>query len=229
MEYSGIIFDFNGVLLWDTPLHDEAWQRFSLRLRGRVLTPDEMRQAVHGRTNAAILAYLTGQQLSVSAQRHLAHEKETLYQQLCLEWGPDFRLSPGAIELLNYLAAHDIPHAIATSSGAMNVEFYLEWLHLDTWFDAHKIVYDDGTLAGKPAPDCYQRAAARLGLPPETCVVVEDAPSGILAAQQAGIGRIYALGAAENQAALREIPGVHDVIEHLGLLPKEIFREKTAL
>ena len=54
-------------------------------------------------------------------------------------------------------------------------------------------------------------------------MVVEDAPSGILAAQQAGIGRIYALGPAENQAALRQISGVHEVIEHLGLLPKEMF------
>lgn len=224
MKYSGIIFDFNGVLLWDTPLNDEAWQRFSLQLRGRALTPDEMRQAVHGRTNAAALSYITGQQLSITEQRRLSEEKELLYQQLCLEWGHDFRLSPGSIELLNYLVAHDIPHTIATSSGAMNVEFYLEWLHLDTWFDIGKIVYDDGTLAGKPAPDCYQRAAARLGLSPEACVVVEDAPSGILAAQQAGIGRIYALGPTERHLALREISGVHEVIEHLGALPKEIFR-----
>ncbi len=223
MTYSGIIFDFNGVLLWDSALHDEAWQQFSLRLRGRALTTDEIRQFVLGRTNAAILAYLTGRELSVAEQRRLADEKEKHYQRLCLEWGTDFRLSPGTVEVLNYLVAHDIPHAIATSSGAINIEFYLEHLHLDTWFDTSHIIYDDGTLPGKPAPDCYRRAADRLGLPPEMCVVVEDAPSGILAAQQAGIGRIYAVGPPETHPALQQIGGVHGVIAHLGLLPKEMF------
>ncbi len=54
-------------------------------------------------------------------------------------------------------------------------------------------MYDDGTFPGKPAPDIYRIAAARLGRTPERCIVVEDSLSGIAAARAAGIGWIAAV------------------------------------
>lgn len=63
MKYKGIIFDFNGVLLWDAPLHIQAWQAMALRLRSAELNGDEFSSHVHGRTNAHILGYLTGRML----------------------------------------------------------------------------------------------------------------------------------------------------------------------
>ncbi|MFN2104070.1 MAG: HAD family hydrolase, partial [Candidatus Promineifilaceae bacterium] len=95
--------------------------------------------------------------------------------------------------LLDFLVEREIPHTIATASGKGNVDFFVEHLDLGRWFDATKIVYDDGTMAGKPAPDFYLAAAQRLGLPPERCIVIEDSISGLRAAQAAGIGRVIAL------------------------------------
>ena len=46
---------------------------------------------------------------------------------------------------------------------------------MDRWFDPRRIVYDDGTFSGKPAPDIYLRAAERIGLSPSRCIVAEDA------------------------------------------------------
>ena len=61
---------------------------------------------------------------------------------------------------------------------------------MDRWFDPRRIVYDDGTFSGKPAPDIYLRAAERIGLSPSRCIVAEDAPVGIEAARRAGMSVI---------------------------------------
>ena len=61
------------------------------------------------------------------------------------------------------------------------------------WFDYSKVVYDDGSFPGKPQPDIFLKAAANLALPPQACLVIEDAFSGILAANRAGIGTVLAI------------------------------------
>ena len=97
----------------------------------------------------------------------------------------------------------------------MNVGFFNEMLHLDTWFDMEKVVNDDGTFPGKPAPDIYLKAANILSLKPEDCVVIEDARSGIAAAYAAGIGYILAIGPKQSHASLQALPGVNEVVERL--------------
>jgi beta-phosphoglucomutase-like phosphatase (HAD superfamily) len=64
-------------------------------------------------------------------------------------------LSPGARGLLETLERRNIPRTIATSSEITNLNFFIEHLRLDRWFDVAKIVYDDGIRRGKPAPDIY--------------------------------------------------------------------------
>ena len=74
-----------------------------------------------------------------------------------------------------------------------NVEFYIREFKLEKWFDIDKIVYSDGSIAGKPAPDIFLIAAEKINLPPKECLVIEDALAGIKSAQAAGIGKIYAI------------------------------------
>ncbi|MCA9973550.1 MAG: HAD family phosphatase [Anaerolineales bacterium] len=223
MSYTGILFDFNGVLLWDSALHEQAWAAFARQVRQAPFTVDEMALQMHGRSNHAILEYLTGQTLDFAAAHALAQQKEAIYRQLCLDLGAAFRLSPGAAALLDWLAARGVPRTIATASEAINVAFFVEHLRLDRWFDVDQIVFDDGSFANKPAPDIYLRAAARLGLPPAACVVVEDSRAGIRAAHAAGAGQVVALGPAETHAALRQLPGVTLTIASLAQLPRSLF------
>lgn len=216
MNPQGIIFDFNGVLLWDSELHARAWKQVSAQLRGYPLSDREMIECVNGRTNDLILQYLLGRKCSPAETDEIAQAKEVLYRQMCLELNGDFQLSPGAVALLDALVAGNVPHAIASSSEKVNMGFYLQHLGLANWFHAQHIIYDDGTLpAGKPAPDIYLRAAQRLNLPPAACLVVEDSFSGIQAAYAAGIGCIVALGPAHSHAELADRPGVKRVITSL--------------
>lgn len=222
MAFHGVIFDFNGVLLWDSHLQEAAWARFARTLRSAPFTPAEMRVHMHGRPNRYVLEYLTGTVLRQEEIAELAAAKEQLYRELCLEQGSAFTLSPGASALLDWLAAQHLPRAIATSSEQNNVAFFVNHLRLATWFDPSVIVYDDGQLPGKPAPDIYLRAAAQLHLPPSACVVIEDAQSGIAAAHAAGIGHIIALGPSNNHDQLTQLAGVTTVISSLAEFPREL-------
>jgi beta-phosphoglucomutase len=220
--YAGIIFDFNGVLLWDTDIQEQAWRDFSTKLQGIPLSHEEIRDYVHGRPNKVTLEYITGKTLTPDEAHRLSQEKETLYRQRCLTW-EGFTLSPGARELLDFLVERHIPHIIATASEQTNVRFFIEHLELAKWFDLDKIVLDNGVIPGKPAPDIYLRAAENIGLAPAECVVVEDSVSGICAAYRAGIGKIYALGPKEKHDDLRNLEGVSEVITHLGEIPTSNF------
>lgn len=81
--------------------------------------------------------------------------------------------------MLDYLAAAEIPRTIATASAKSNVDFYFDLFHLDKWFEFGKVAYDDGTFPGKPEPHICLKAAQKLDLLPQSCIVVEDANSGI--------------------------------------------------
>jgi HAD superfamily hydrolase (TIGR01509 family) len=221
MPFDGIIFDFNGVLWWDHALVEKGWQRTAVELRGSLFSAGELARIVHGRNARDTLEYLAGHPLSEPETRRLIDEREAAYRALCLREGKNFRLSPGAMELLDFLRAGNIPRTIATASEKMNVDFFVERLELARWFDPSLIVYDNGVLRSKPAPDFYRQAAANLGLDPAQCVVVEDSLSGMRAARAAGIGYVVGLGySSVEEEGLREIPA-DAVVLNLGQLDRQ--------
>lgn len=186
MAYSGVIFDFNGTLFWDTKLHNKAWNIF-LQKYNKHLTDKELFEKIHGKNNADIFRYLFGDITEKEIQGYVL-EKELLYQQLCLE--TNMQLAPGAIDFFNFLKSNGIPFTIATASGKENVDFYFEHLPLNKWFDPNKIVYNNGHIKGKPDPEIYHTAMGIISKKPEDIVVFEDANMGLLAAKNAKAGRI---------------------------------------
>lgn len=214
-KFLGIIFDFNGVLWWDEALQEKAWRQFAEQWLGISLTSEVMATHVHGRNNRHTLEFLAGSSLDSDTLAQLSEQKEVIYRGLCLAQGEDFVLSPGAMGLLDDLAGRGIPRTIATASGKGNLEFFFAHLRLGCWFDRQCIVYDDGTMLGKPAPDIYLQAAQRLGLNPVDCVVVEDSLSGIRAAFSAGIGHIIALRSIKDSDLLSGTDGIDQVVENL--------------
>ena len=222
MRAQGVIFDFNGVLFADSDLQEQAWQVMARRLRGREMTAEEFALHMHGRANAYVLGYLAGRAIGDAGElAELTETKESLFRDLCLKSPGRLALSAGAPELLEWLAAGGIPRTIATSSGIRNVEFFIGQLHLDRWFELAKLVYDDGLRPGKPAPDMYLAAAANIGLEPGRCVVVEDAVSGVMAAEAAKIGCIVGIAASADHARLLASRGAAVVIGTLRDFPRE--------
>ena len=224
MKYSGIIFDFNGTLFFDSDKHEDAWRFFSEKLRGNPISNEELQKFILGRTNRSILEYLLGKTLDDERVSQLSEEKEQIYREKCINDPVNLKLVPGAVELLDYLKGKQIPYTIATGSGKSNLLFYMKSLSLNKWFDLNKMVFDDGFLPGKPEPDIYLKAADKIGVSPEKCIVVEDSISGIEAAYRANIGKIVAIGPENKHESLKKLKGVNYVISNFNEFDKSILQ-----
>jgi beta-phosphoglucomutase len=109
-------------------------------------------------------------------------EKESLYRELSAG-----QLTPlaGLERLVHLLRKRGLPVALATSAPAENVPHTLGEIGLLA--DFPHVVRSDEVPRGKPAPDVFLAAAARLGLPPDDCLAFEDAPMGVESALAAGL------------------------------------------
>ena len=219
----GIIFDFNGTLYWDSQLHYDAWREYSALLREKPFTDEEMRDRMFGHTNSDIIEYLIGHKPTQEMVDKYGKEKEAVYRKRCLLDPEKFKLAPGAIELLDYLKEKNIPRTIATMSEWDNVEFYIKEFHLENWFDVDKIVYSDGTIPGKPAPDIFLIAADKIGLNPKDCVVIEDAVAEKKKKKSAGIGKIIAIASLEPIEFYEKMEGLSQIISNFYEFDKNLF------
>ena len=208
----GCIFDFNGTLLFDTPAHADAWRAFLLE-EGVAVTDADIQKHIQGRPNPDILRHflgeLTDQEILTCSKR-----KEEKYRAVCLQKNDWFRLVDGVPEMFDRLQAEGVPFTIATSSQWDNVSFYFEHLGLDRWFTPETLVFDDGKMRGKPAPDIYLRAMALIGCRPDECAVFEDSLSGIQAGRAAGAGWIIAVDSDLDREKLLRVEGVSRVISN---------------
>ena len=167
-------------------LHAEAFGVFAERHGLPPLTKED-RARLDGRRNSEIFPILFNRDVPREEWLAYEHEKEGLYRELSRG-----RLSPlnGLHDLIERLRAERIPIALATSAPKANVVHTLAELDLAAEFPV--IVRGDEVARGKPAPDVFIEAARRLGVEPADCLVFEDAPMGIAAAQAAGM-RVVAL------------------------------------
>lgn len=202
-----VIFDFNGTLFADSDKHREGWKRF-LAKYGLDVDDEELRTHYLGRTNPYILKRVFGEDLAPELIAERTLEKEATYRDCCREDPDSFHLIEGATAFLDFLKESGVDFTIATGSEYSNVDFYFAEFDLGKWFDRSRVVLDDGTFPGKPAPDGYLRAAKVLGVDPADCVVFEDSISGVRAAHAAGIGKIVAICTEVSAERLLSYPGV---------------------
>ncbi|MBQ8849129.1 MAG: HAD family phosphatase [Clostridia bacterium] len=194
MNLKGILFDFNGTLLFDSDMHMEAFRRVLPKYYGiEAPSLDDMLATVFGRTNRMFYTSRISPDYTEDDLKTFVERKENEYFNICMELGESFRLADGAYEMLDAIKESGIPYCLATGSERINVEFYMKHLNLDRWFSWDNIVYENGTFVGKPAPDIYHLAAERLGLSTSDCLVFEDGTSGIRAANAAGAGAVIAV------------------------------------
>ena len=193
MTLQGILFDFNGTLFFDSEMHLAAFREMFRRAGLPALSDEDTIHRMFGRNNERICREQFIPDAGPDEVAAFARDKEALYQSFCLQMPERMHLVEGAPAMLDYLKEAGVPFCLATGSGLENIVFYREHLGLDRWFSPDRIVYFDGSFPGKPAPDIYRIAAARLGLAPADCMVLEDGTSGLRAAAAAGAGALAAL------------------------------------
>lgn len=191
----GIIFDFNGTLVFDTEAHEKAWHALIPELRGSAFSEEEFKRQVHGHTNREIFSYVFGKPLTEEEALPFGERKEALYRGFLQADKAACRLVPGAEAFFTLLFEAGVPMGIATAAPASNVAFYRTFFGLDRWFSESRIVFADGTLPGKPHPALFLRAIGQLGLSPSQVCIVEDSTLGVQAARASGAGRVIGISA----------------------------------
>ncbi len=179
-----MLWDLDGTLVDTAELHWRAW-RDAVAAEGLTVTYDQFR-ASFGQRNDLILRGWYGEALSAGLVRRIGDAKEARFRRLVEREG--VRPLPGAAEWVARLAEAGWRQAIASSAPRANVEAIRRALPFAASFQA--CVAAEDVAAGKPDPEVFLVAAARLGVEPARCVVVEDAEAGVEAAHRAGMASI---------------------------------------
>jgi beta-phosphoglucomutase family hydrolase len=180
-SFRAYLFDCDGTIVDSMPLHYIAWKK-SLA-EWNCPFQEELFYAWGGRPVTEIIAALNEQHGLAMPVDAVAKRKEELYYELL----PQVKAIPEVIEHVE--AQHGrIPLAVVSGSRRNSVVGSLTALHLLDKFDT--LVCAEDYTRGKPAPDCFLVAAARLDVDPKDCLVFEDTDMGIEAATAAGMASV---------------------------------------
>lgn len=174
-----VIFDLDGLLIDSEPLQFTAWYEY-LETLGHTLTGDVLAKMLGRRLIDSSRIVVDEFGLEITAEQ-VAEERDRHFLSMVPgNIGPQ----PGAIELVETLHSRGIPMALATSGHRLYVDLALESASIPRLFAVE--VTGDLVTHGKPHPETFLKAASLLDLAPERCLVLEDAPNGVLAAVAAG-------------------------------------------
>lgn len=181
-----LIFDCDGVVVDSNRLHVETWKETAAAHGYPMADPEHIGKC--GLRTIAVIRELLRWPVDEEEAVRLGEEKESRYRDRIRAGG--IVPIPGVRETLEKAAAMGIPCALGSSAPPENARLCLESLGLVPFFRA--VVTGGDVARGKPHPDIFLAAAEKLGVPPEECLVIEDAPAGVEAAHRAGM-RVVAL------------------------------------
>ncbi len=176
----GVLFDLDGLILDTEILYSRFWME-ACHFYGFPMTYEQSltMRALDRRKGAAMLEHYFGPGIDYLKTRT---KRVELMEEFVDAHGVG--LKPGIRELLAFLDDQGIATAITSSSPIPRIQKYLGFHGLENSF--HKLCSGRDVPLGKPAPDIYLAGAAALGLRPQECLALEDAPSGIRSAHDAG-------------------------------------------
>jgi len=177
-EYQGYIFDCDGTLADTMPLHYRAWTRAMKEFGGKF--PEDLFYSWGGIPTAKIVHQLNEKFGTKMDVEKTVKRKERLF----LDLVPETKPIPAVLEIARGLRGK-AKMAIASGGHRELVTATLDALKITDWFDA--IVTAEDCERGKPWPDPFLLAAQKLGAEPKECIVFEDSPQGIKAAEAAGM------------------------------------------
>lgn len=212
MRYDLVIFDNDGVLVDSEPISNGILAGYLTEL-GHPTTYEEslrdyMGAAVHRVHD--LIGERTGRRLPEDFD-------DELHARVFAAFERELKPVTGAVDVLEELSAAGVPYCVASSGSHQRIRVGHRTAGLSEWFDDGRIFSAEDVGQGKPAPDLFLHAAARMGVAPARCAVVEDSPLGVRAAVAAGMD-VYgftAMTPAERLgdvtgtfARMRELPGL---------------------
>ncbi|MTE12979.1 HAD family hydrolase [Nocardia aurantiaca] len=180
MPVAAIVFDMDGVLIDTEPIWEEVRREYIAEMRGRWL-PDTQDRFM-GMSTAEWSRYLSEDLLD--GRRTPDEVAEDVISRMAARYTEHLPLMPEAADTVRRLA-ETCALGLASSSPRRLIDVVLDHMGVTDLFAA--TVSTEEVARGKPAPDGYLEAAARLGVDPELCVAIEDSSNGLRAAHAAGM------------------------------------------
>lgn len=208
-KLDAVLWDLDGVIADTGTYHCRAWQD-TFGKRGTTFTEEDFMRHF-GQRNDTIIRDTLGNGISPAELDVVAEEKEVTYRRLI---AGNIKPLPGAIDLIKALRQHGIKTAIGSSAPPENIQIIIRGLNIADYFQA--IVWGREVAEGKPSPQVYLLAAQKLGAAPDSCVVMEDAVSGVAAAKSAGM-KCVAVTSSHPRSSLKEADLIVDTLATVGV------------
>lgn len=204
---NALIFDLDNTLALTQDFHYLAFREVFAK-RGLDFTrEDDARYA--GKGSGCIFpefAREKGKSFTEEELDLMAKEKALIYDRIL--HSAEIREVPGAQAFVERMFNAGIKIGVASGNKIAAIEFILEKIGLSE--EVMAVMINKYVLHSKPEPDIFLAAAKRLGVPPEECIVFEDATNGVIAAKKGGF-RVIALTTTFDAKALREA-GADEVV-----------------
>ena len=199
-----VIFDMDGTLIDNTPYHFKSWQALFKKYGKSELSKQTYYTEISGVPVMDTIRKLFGGDHDEARLEGLLNEKEEFYRQA---YAPYLAPINGLENFLTGLKNSGIKMAMATSATVEDIDFVLNKIPIRNDFD----VIVNSSMVSKPKPDpaIFLKAAEKLNMPPERCVVFEDSLAGIKAANSAGM-KVVAITTGHKAEALHPVNLVID-------------------
>ena len=205
-----VLWDMDGTLIDSEELHWVSW-RDTLATEGIAISRGQF-LASFGQRNDSIISRWLGTAATPDRVAEISNAKEELYRHLIRRDG--ISPLPGVAHWVHQLHNQGWLQAVASAAPRANIDAVLEALSATHVFQG--IVSAEDVRRGKPDPEVYLTAACRVDVPPDSCIVVEDAFAGVEGARRAGMKSI---GVSQNGKYLP----ADVVVQSLDLLDADAF------
>lgn len=198
--YKAFIFDLNGTMIDDMAFHQEAWSNILNNDLQASLSQDVVKANMYGKNEEVLTRIFGAGRFTPEQMEDISLEKERRYQSA---FRPHLHLLPGLMDFLDKARHHGIKLAIGSAAIPFNIDFVIDNLSIRDRFSV--IVSASDVEHSKPHPETYTKAAQLLHVSPAECVVFEDAPKGVEAAQNAGMPAVV-ITTMHNEDEFRQYP-----------------------
>jgi beta-phosphoglucomutase family hydrolase len=176
------LFDLNGTMVDDMYYHAKAWNDL---LKEDLKTEFEWEKVIsnmYGKNSEVLKRLFGNEKFTHIEMNKISEDKEKRYQQL---YKPLLKPIDGLLQFLAASEQASIKMAIGSAAIIKNIDFVIDGLGVRKYFTS--IVSAEDVVNSKPDPETFLLNSQQLNVSPEHCIVFEDAPKGVEAAERSGM------------------------------------------